>query len=579
MRDDPMRRRMETALGRLEARAEAPRVLALSAGDRARLGSVIERARAQLLGPSEPVLTVALAGSTGAGKSTLINGLAGHVIAEVSEIRPTTRHLQVYHHRGDDLGTLTEELASEAVFVAHDRPELRLKMLVDSPDLDSFVIRNRATTKALLKRAGLVLYVFSPERYLEERTWTVLRQETSFSACAAVLNKVDRVGSRDELEQITADLRERFASLGLDDIRIFRVCARAHVPGPDGTLPDLAPVVDDMVALRAFIERELQASEIARLLRAQRGQVVTHLCAEVDRLAPELTAAKLDEVVQIAAMRAERAAARLSSTLAEPLAAAEAELAPLVTLRRHERFWGPFRIWLATTDFLGFGLTNLVRRILGRKTDDGSGAIERILGRGGATAIEDLIRAEAFALQDLLFTRGLPIERWREIVAATTGTRVISEVAAEIETHFDVTASHDDEFRRKVVWAASTLGNVVPSAFVVIALFAMLRDVLTSGSAGLTLLWQLMVIVILFFLVLQGVVGAVLPGGARWTGLGAGARAVQKVIARAINGWVAAYRADLLSDVADLREPLDILESALAEDREAAILSLPQAAR
>ncbi len=242
--------------------------------------------------------------------------------------------------------------------------------------------------------------------------------------------------------------------------------------------------------------------------------MVTHLRAEVDRLAPELTAAKLDEVVQIAAMRAERAAARLSSTLAVPLAAAEAELAPLVTLRRHERFWGPFRIWLAITDFLGFGLTNLVRRILGRKTDDRSGAIERILGRGGATAIEDLIRAEAFALQDLLFTRGLPIERWREIVAATTGTRVISEVSAEIETHFDVTASHDDEFRRKVVWAASTLGNVVPSAFVVIALFAMLRDVLTSGSAGLTLLWQLMVIVILFFLVLQGVVGAVLPGGA-----------------------------------------------------------------
>ena len=51
------------------------------------------------------------------------------------------------------------------------------------------------------------------------------------------------------------------------------------------------------------------------------------------------------------------------------------------------------------------------------------------------------------------------------------------------------------------------------------------------------------------------------------------------MIARAINGWVAAYRADLLSDVADLREPLDILESTLAEDREAAILSLPQAAR
>ncbi len=190
-----------------------------------------------MLGPSEPVLTVALAGGTGAGKSTLINALAGHVIAEVSEIRPTTRCLRVYHHREDNLGTLTTELAGEVSFVAHDRPELRLKMLVDSPDLDSFVIRNRATTKALLKRAGLVLYIFSPERYLEERTWTVLRQETVFSACAAVLNKVDRVGSREELEQITEDLRERFAALGLGNIRIFRVCAGRTSRTPMGRCP------------------------------------------------------------------------------------------------------------------------------------------------------------------------------------------------------------------------------------------------------------------------------------------------------------------------------------------------------
>ena len=294
---------------------------------------------------------------------------------------------------------------------------------------------------------------------------------------------------------------------------------------------------------------------------------MTHLRAEIDRLAPEVTTARLDEVVQIAALRAEGAADRLATALADPLAAIEAELAPLITLRRHERFWGPFRLWLAVTDFLGFGLTNLVRRILGRRPDDRMGAIERILGRGGAAAVEDLIRAEAFALQDLLFTRGLPIERLREITAATTGTRVVNEVAAEIETHFDVTAAHDDEFRRNVVRAASMLGNLVPSAFVLIALFAMLRDVLTGSNAGLTLLWQLVVIVILFFLILQGIVGIVLPGGPRWTGLGAGSRAVHKVVTRAVNGWVAAYRADLLADVADLREPLDVLQACAGRRR------------
>src|SRR3954452_13210533 len=138
MTGDPMRPKVQAALDRLQGQVEAPRTLALPADDRAVLLAAVERARAQLLGPSEPVLALALAGGTGAGKSTLINALAGKAIAEASEIRPTTRQIQVYHHRDDSLGTLTADLASAAAFVEHDRPELRLKMLVDAPDLDSF---------------------------------------------------------------------------------------------------------------------------------------------------------------------------------------------------------------------------------------------------------------------------------------------------------------------------------------------------------------------------------------------------------------------------------------------------------
>ncbi len=328
MRDEQRRRQIAEALERLRAAAEAPRALASSAADRAALGAAAARARATWLGPSEPVLTIALAGGTGAGKSTLINALAGQAIAEASEIRPTTRHLQVYHHRDDSLGNLTAELAGEATFVAHDRPELRLKMIVDTPDLDSFVLRHRATTRALLKRSGLVLYVFSPERYLEERTWSVLREEAEFSACAAVLNKTDRAGSVDELEQVGEDLREHFAAMGMADIRLFRVCARAHAPGLDGTLPGPSAAVDDMVALRAFIERELHASAIAQLAAEAAGQVVARLRAEVDRVAPATIPAELSAAVEAATARADRAAGRLADALADALAAVEAELRP-----------------------------------------------------------------------------------------------------------------------------------------------------------------------------------------------------------------------------------------------------------
>jgi hypothetical protein len=564
MTGDPMRPKVQAALDRLQGGVEAPSTLALADDDRAVLRAAVERARAQLLGPSEPVLTLALAGGTGAGKSTLVNALAGKVVAEASAIRPTTRQIQVYHHRDDSLGTLTAELASEAAFVAHDRPELRLKLLVDAPDLDSFIVKHRATTRALLKRAGLVLYVFSPERYLEERTWSVLREETEFSASAAVLNKVDRIGSAVELEQISEDLRARFASLGLGNIRIFRVCARAHVPDGQGALPDLVPVVDEMVALRAFIERELQASEIARILRAQRGQVVAHLRAEIDRVAPESLLPRLDEATEAAGARIERASARLAEGLADALTAVEAELAPLVTLRRHERFWGPFRLWLTLTDFTAFGLTSLVRKFLGRPLDDRMSAIERILARGGTFAVDELLRGEAYGLQDLLYARGLPVERWRAITEPVHAHRLLAEIATEIEVHFDVASARLSPWRQMVVNAASWLGGLAPAALVVVGLVVMSRDVLTGHYGGFPLLGHLLAMVVLFFLALQGIVGAALPGGTRWLGPGAGPQAVRKVLARTVRGWLDGYRGDLESDIADLREPLGVLQEAVS---------------
>lgn len=566
MIDDETRRTVERALERLMRGIAAPRVLTLLPDRRFAVQSAIERARAQWLGPSEPVLTVALAGGTGAGKSTLINALAGTTIAEASEIRPTTRHIQVYHHREDSLGSLPDAAANEAAFVAHDRPELRHKMLVDAPDLDSFVVRHRATTKALLKRSSLVVYVFSPERYLEERTWSILRTETEYSAAAAVLNKVDRVGSPEELEQITEDLRAHFAAIGQGNVRIFRLCARAHVPDGNGVLPNLAPVVDDMVALRAYIERELHGSEIARLLRSQREAVVAHLKAEVDRLAPETLSSALEQLPAQAAERAENAATELAGALAEPLAAVEAELAPLLTLKRHEAYWGPFRLWLTLTDFCVFGLTSLVRRVLGGQPRDRAALIERLLERGSRLAVDDVLRAVSLAVQDILYARDLPIARWREITAEIDAHRAVGQVAREIEGEFDLSSARLAEGGRTVVWLASTLGGLIPAAFVVVGLVVMTRDLMQGHYSGPPLLWHLTAMVVLFFLVLQGLVGILAPVGSRGLGTAAGRRAVHTVIRRTVNAWVSAYRADLESDLADLREPLVVLARAVTTE-------------
>src|SRR6266850_1938702 len=202
MAEDLSRHAVETALARLLERVQTPRALLLRAEDQVVLEQAVARTRAQLLGTPEPILTVALAGGTGAGKSTVINALAGSAIAETSPRRPTTTRLHVYHHRDVASGGLPVELATEAVFVPHDHAALRSKVIVDTPDLDSFATHHRAASRALLKAAGLVLYVFSPQNYRDERTWSVLREEKRFSACAVVLNKIDLVTPAKLLEQL-----------------------------------------------------------------------------------------------------------------------------------------------------------------------------------------------------------------------------------------------------------------------------------------------------------------------------------------------------------------------------------------
>ena len=118
----------------------------------------------RLAGTRPDAFLIALAGGTGAGTSTLINALAGAPIADVGERRPTTSQLHVYHHHELPRGGLPPWLAANARFVTHDREALRDKVLIDTPDLDSFVREHRELTRELLKAAGLVLYVLSGEK-------------------------------------------------------------------------------------------------------------------------------------------------------------------------------------------------------------------------------------------------------------------------------------------------------------------------------------------------------------------------------------------------------------------------------
>jgi energy-coupling factor transporter ATP-binding protein EcfA2 len=563
MADDLTRQAVEAALERLLGTVKSPRALLLRADDRVVLEQAVARTRAQLLGTPEPVLTVALAGGTGAGKSTLINALAGAAIAETSPLRPTTTKLCVYHHCDTAPANLAVELATEAVFVPHEHAALRSKVIVDTPDLDSFATHHRAATRALLKAAGLVLYVFSPQNYRDERTWSVIREEKRFSACAAVLNKIDLV-TPEELGAVIEDLRQAFARLGLPDVRIFRTVATAHLPGENDAAPVPTAGADDLVALRDFLERELRSSDISRLLHRQWTRVVAHLQAEIDRVAPPRLLEQLDMATVAISERIETSATGLYGALADQLVLAQADLVRLATLRQHERFGGPFRTWLALTDVLRFGLPRLARRFLERAPGGAAPLSGPFLTRSQSTAAADLLRDEAQRLQTLLYTRGLPIDHWRTVTVQADGNRLMADIAAALQARFEVATAASTGRGRAVVSMISTLGRLVPAAFVLIGLYVMGRDLLAGDYLGLPLLGHLFAMLILTFLALQGAAGLFLSSGRRWLGPEIGRQAISEVLTRTVVGWISTYRSDIEADLADLRAPLAALQSALA---------------
>jgi energy-coupling factor transporter ATP-binding protein EcfA2 len=577
MADGLSRQAVEVALGRLLETLKAPRALLLPAEDRIVLEHAVGRARAQLLNTPEPILTVVLAGGTGAGKSTLINALAQVAIAEVSPLRPTTTRPCIYHHHEVAVSSLPAELTAEAVCVPHTRDPLRSKVIVDTPDLDSFATHHRAATRALLKAAGLVLYVFSPQNYRDERTWSVLREEQRFSACATVLNKVDLV-TNEEIEAVSDDLRGGFARLGLPEIRLFRTAAIAHTLGDDDAPRMPTAGTDDLLALRAFLEQELQRNDIARLLHRQQARVLAHLQAELDRVAPLRLLTQLDEATVAVSEQLDRAATHLYEALTDQLALAEADLVPRATLRQHERFRGPFRTWLAVTDMLRFGIPGLVRRCLNHPPPSGTSVGQPLMAHSRATAA-DLLRDEAHALQSLLYARGLPIERWRSVTVQADGSRLLGEIATTFAVHFEAAAA-STRGGGAVIWLISTLGRLIPAAFILIGLYVMGRDLLVGDYLGLPLLGHLFAMLILTFLILQSVASLFLPAGCRSQGSNIGRQAISEVLTRTVTGWISAYRSDLEADLADLRAPLVALQSALVvnpiPDETASHLSRPE---
>ncbi|WP_285734693.1 GTPase [Nocardiopsis sp. ATB16-24] len=192
--------------------------------------------------PDIPLL-IAVAGSTGAGKSTLVNSLVGEQVTTTGVRRPTTNSPVLACNPAD------VDWFGESSFIP-SLPRVRQQglampgkdgmlvlaateampqgvALLDTPDVDSAVAAHHEFAAKFLDAADLWVFVTTSTRYADARVWEFLQvardRDTSL---AVVLSRVPRRGRRQLLDHFGAMLEAnglgtaaRFAIPETDQIR------------------------------------------------------------------------------------------------------------------------------------------------------------------------------------------------------------------------------------------------------------------------------------------------------------------------------------------------------------------------
>ncbi len=154
-------------------------------------------------------LLVVVGGSTGAGKSTIVNSLLRTEVTRAGVLRPTTRAPVLVHHPDDArwftgkrvMPGLARTYGADEV-IAPGQPITTMRLvgsdaippgmaLLDAPDIDSVVESNRQLAGQLLAAADLWLFITTAARYADAVPWELLHEAAARSAALClVLNRV-----------------------------------------------------------------------------------------------------------------------------------------------------------------------------------------------------------------------------------------------------------------------------------------------------------------------------------------------------------------------------------------------------
>lgn len=253
-------------------------------------------------------LVAVIGGSTGSGKSLLLNSLLRQNVARSTAIRPTTRTPLLVHAPEDSpwfdsprilpgLARVSRNGEVDSTFVtgeyevggAHSTLELHADTtvppglsLLDSPDIDSVVEDNRKLAAQLLGAADLWVFVTTAARYSDAIPWDLLHEAAQRNiVLAVVLNRVPK-GTE---EQIVPDLQQKLEAGGLGGAPLFVI---PEYKDDQGFIPEnnVAPLQNWLMSLasdaasRAAVARQTLRGATSALL-ARESDVVRPLQSQV----------------------------------------------------------------------------------------------------------------------------------------------------------------------------------------------------------------------------------------------------------------------------------------------------------
>ncbi|WP_338696613.1 GTPase domain-containing protein [Streptomyces sp. Q6] len=288
-----------TALRDRVAAARFPLPLAGAPRARANRGELLAQLDDYLVprlrAPEAPLLAV-VGGSTGAGKSTLVNSLVGRIVSEAGVLRPTTRTPVLVCHPDDhhwfsgmrvlpdltrvwvprqaDVGDEDDEDDALAPVLDDEERVLRVETagtmprglaLLDAPDIDSLVAENRVLAARLISAADVWVMVTTASRYADAVPWNLLR--TAKSHDVSLVTVLDRVP-----HQVVGEVSRQYGALltkaGLGEVPRFTVPELPESTGNGGLLPATA-----VAPLRAWLTHRAQDPDARALAmtRTARG--------------------------------------------------------------------------------------------------------------------------------------------------------------------------------------------------------------------------------------------------------------------------------------------------------------------